>query len=233
MRNPLTLGARRWHLLLIGLSAVLALSLTACYPGGPEDLDDLGLVLTFSNPDLNYAGLLTYAMADTVVVLDVDNSAAEPLDTQFNPTILQALQDNMAARGFTREMDPAHNQPDVWLAVGAVKSETWIYWYNWGYWGGYYPPGWGGGYYPPSVGGASFEQGSIVWQALDLRGIADPTDPDTKPPVMWLAGINGALSNSNSATHGKITTGINQGFAQSPYIIAAPPTQQNSRGVQR
>ena len=182
MKILLPQGTRCRRLLLVGLSAVLALSLAACYPGGPESLDDIGLVLSFNNPDLNYAGLLTYAMEDTVVVLGSDDSSAEPLDRQFDPTILEALQDNMAARGFVREMDPVTNKPDVWLAVGAVTSETWVYWYNWGYWGGYYPPGWGGGYYPPG-GTAGFKQGSVIWQALDLRSVADPTDPATPPAV--------------------------------------------------
>ncbi|MDX2475328.1 MAG: DUF4136 domain-containing protein [Candidatus Krumholzibacteria bacterium] len=230
MNNLLPRSPQWRRLVLIGLSAALALSLAACYPGGPEELDDIGLVVTFNSPDVNYAGLMTYSMEDTVAVLDVDDSSAEPLDTQFNPTILQALQDKMAARGFTREMNPENNKPDVWLAVGAVKSTTWFSWTSWGYWGGYYPPSYGGGYYP-SGGVANFEQGSIVWQALDLRDIADPTDPATPPPVMWRAGINGALSSSNSATHGKITEGITQGFSQSPYMIAAPPTKQNSQGV--
>jgi hypothetical protein len=229
--NNLLPRSPQWRrLVLIGLSAALALSLAACYPGGPEEVDDIGLVLTFNSPDVDYAGLMTYSMEDTVAVLDVDDSSAKPLDTEFDLTILEALQYNMEdARGFIR-VDPDSTKPDVWLAVGAVKSTTWFSWTSWGYWGGYYPPGYGGGYYPSS-GVANFKQGSVVWQALDLRGVADPTDPATPPAVMWRAGINGVLSSSNSATHGKITKGIAQGFSQSPYMIAAPPTKQNSQGV--
>ncbi len=203
--------------------AIALATLAGCYPGGPESFDDIGLVLTFKNPDTDFTGLRTYAMADTVVVLDADNNSATPLDRQFNPTILSALQTNMASHGFTR-VSPDSAAPDLWLAVGAVQSEVWISWQSWGYWGGYYPPGWGGGYYPPQTGVASFDQGSIVWQLLDVRGF-DPANPTSTPQVIWLGGINGAIRSSNATNHGAIENGIDQGFAQSPYITAAAAAQ--------
>ena len=215
-------------LMLVGLAGTLLMGLTACYPGGPESLDELGLVLTVKNPDLSYAGLMTYAMEDTVVGL----GEGDPVDASFNPTILEALQDNLAARGFTREMDPENNKPDVWLAVGTVEATVWVQ-FSWDYWGGYYPPGWGGGYYPPATGVTSFQQGSVVWQLLDLRGVELPIGTDTKPPVMWLGGINGAIKSSDSANHAAITKGIDQAFAQSPYIIAAPSTKRDGQEVTR
>jgi len=127
-------------------------------------------------------------------------------------------------------MDPQNNKPDVWLAVGAVETTVWFQWYSWGYWGGYYPPGWG--YYPPTTGVGSFQQGSVVWQMLDLRDVVPPIDNDTEPPLMWFAGINGALRSSNSATHGVITEGINKAFAQSSYISAAPQSKSSGQEVE-
>ncbi len=222
---------RLWsrRLPLISLVLVLLFGLAACYPGGPENLDELGLVMTIKNPDISFAGLMTYAMEDTVVGL----GDGDPIDIQFNPTILQALQDNMEARGFTREMDPETNKPDVWLAVGTVEATVWFQWYSWGYWGGYYPPGWGGGYYPPYTGVGSFQQGSVVWQMLDLRDVVLPITDETKPPALWLGGINGAIKSSDSANHAAITSGIEKAFAQSPYIIAAPPTEGKVQEVAR
>lgn len=216
-------------LLLMGVIAAVLFSLPGCYPGGPETLDELGLVMTIRNPDLSFAGLMTYAMEDTVVGL----GEGDPIDIQFNPTILEALQDNMAARGFTREMDPQNNKPDLWLAVGTVESTVWFQWYDWGYWGGYYPPGWGGGYYPPVTGVGSFQQGSVVWQILDLRDVQLPITDETKPPAMWLGGINGAIKSSDQANHAAITEGIGKAFAQSPYLIAAPPANSKGQEVTR
>lgn len=218
-----------WQFVLLGLTVALLLGLAACNPGGPESLDELGLVLTFHDPDLSYAGLHTYAMEDTVVGL----GEGDPIDIQFNPTILTALQDNMAARGFTREMDPANTKPDLWLAVGTVEATVWVQWYDWGYWGGYYPPGWGGGYYPPYTGVASFQQGSVVWQMLDLRGVQLPIEQDTEPTAIWVGGINGAIKSSDVANHAAITNGIDQAFAQSAYIVATPPSKHDGQEVTR
>jgi len=222
-------SSRIRSLLVLGLTGAILLGLAACYPGGPETLDELGLVLTFRNPDLSYTGLRTYAMEDTVVAL----GEGDPIDIKFNPTILEALQDNMAARGFTREMDPENNKPDLWLAVGTVESTVWVQWYDWGYWGGYYPPGWGGGYYPPYTGTTSFQQGSVVWQMLDLRDVELPITGETKPTAIWVGGINGAIKNSDSANHAAITEGVNQAFAQSDYIAAATQTKSTGQEVAR
>lgn len=206
--------------ILVALVVALVLGLAACYPGGPENLGELGIVLTLKNPEANFAGMMTYAMEDTVAVLvKPGDDSSMPIDPRFNPVILDELQAQMAKAGFTREMNPANTQPDVWLSVGAVESEVWVYWYSWGYWGGY--PGWGG-YYPPYVGSASFQQGTVVWQLHDLRGIEDPTDPDSKPPLNWIGSINGALENSAPTTEADIRDGIRQGFLQSSYIAAQP-----------
>jgi hypothetical protein len=184
------------------------LLLAACYPGGPEEASDLGAVITLRPPEADYAGLLTFAMADTVYVLDVDDSSAEPLDPTYNPVILEELRAQMVAAGF-RDVTPdtATVAPDVWLSVGAVQAEVWFYWGSWGYWGGWW-------YYPPTGGMDSFTNGSVLWQLVDIRGVDDGGDP---VPV-WLAGINGVVQNSISTTSSGIRKGIDQAFYQSPYI---------------
>jgi hypothetical protein len=199
-----------------------ALVVAGCYPGGPESLDDLGLVITQKNPDANFGGMLTYAMEDTVVQLSAPNvTSPEPLDRQYDQTILEEIQTQLADAGF-RRVDYENERPDAWVRVGAVQSDVWIYSYNWGYWGGYWSPSYGGGY--PSMNAASFTQGTITWEFLDLRGIPDPIPEDPEPVLNWLAGINGALQ-SSSTTESGIRTGIRQAFTQSPYIEAAPASK--------
>jgi hypothetical protein len=149
---------RRKAGILAALAAVLVLGLAACYPGGPENLGEIAVVVTLKDPKANFNGMMTYAMEDTVAELKKPgDSSSEPIETKFNPWILDELQVQMANAGFARIADPDNeaNKPDVWLSVGAVESETWVYWYSWPYYGGY--PGWGG-YYPPYVSGASFQQ---------------------------------------------------------------------------
>ena len=208
--------------MLAALVAVLALGLAACYPGGPESLDELGLVITLKNPEGDFANMITYAMEDTVVALtkpgDTDSS---PINPTYNPTILAALQAEMEAAGFTREFDPETTKPDIWLSVGAVESEVWVSYYNWGYGGGY--PGWGW-YYPPYMQTTSFRKGTVMWQFHDLRGIEDPTNPNTKPPLNWVGALNGALEGNTNSIKSGIESGVKQAFAQSPYIVATPPT---------
>ncbi len=210
--------SRRWKTgTLVALVVALVLGLAACYPGGPENLGDIGMVLTLKNPQGNFSDMMTYAMDDTVAALirEGDDSSI-PIDPRFNPTILEELQFQMDKAGFTREMNPETNRPDVWLRVGAVESEVWLYYYSWPYYGGWYGYGW---YYPPYVGTTSFQKGTIVWVLNDLRGIDDPT---VKPPLMWVASISGALQNTNTTTASDIRSGISQGFAQSSYIAAQP-----------
>ncbi len=209
---------RRKAGILVVLVAALVLGLAACYPGGPENLDELGVVLTLKNPQGDFAGLMTYAMEDTVVELKKPNDDSSlPLHTELNKVILEELQGQMANAGFTRELDPATTKPDVWLSVGAVESEVWLYYYSWPYYG---YPGWGW-YYPPYVGATSFQQGTVIWQMHVTRDI-DPSDPGAEPPLNWVGSINGALDSRASSTESSIRSGIRQAFAQSPYIAAQP-----------
>lgn len=201
------------------LVLALVLGLAACYPGGPENLGELGVVLTIKNPDGNFAGMMTYGMEDVVAELrKPGDDSTEPISPEFHPVILEELQAQMEKAGFTREMDPETNKPHVWLSVGAVESEVWLYYYSWPYYG---YPGWGW-YYPPYVGATSYQQGTIVWVLQDLRVIDDPSNPGAQPPHNWVGSINGALSNTSSSTASDIRSGIQQGFAQSPYIVAQP-----------
>ncbi len=201
---------------LAALALALVLGMAACYPGGPENLGEIGLVLTLKNPQGNFSGMMTYAMEDTVVALirDGDDSSI-PIHPQYNPIILEELRIQMEKAGFT-DVDPDVTEPDVYLRVGAVESEVWLYYYSWPYYGGWYGYGW---YYPPYVGTTSFQKGTIVWVLNDVRNIDDPS---VRPPLLWVGSISGALEKTNSTTASDIRNGIQQGFAQSPYIVAKP-----------
>ena len=210
---------RRKALILAALTGALVLGLAACYPGGPENLGDIGVVVTLKNPTGNFQNMSTYAMSDEVVSLvDPNDPNQTPINPALNPTILEELNAQMVAAGFTLETDPDNNKPDVWIRVGAVESKVWVYSYSYG-WPGY--PGWGW-YYPPYLGTSSFQQGTLIWDMHDLRDIEDPTDPDTTPVNNWVGALNGALQSSANSTEEGIRSGIRQAFAQSPYIVGTP-----------
>jgi len=221
--NALTKSAVPRRAMTVLVAVLLAVLLAACYPGGPEGTSDLGAVITVRAPEADYTGLATFALEDTVIVLEVDDSSAEPIDPSYNPVILAELRAQMVAAGFQDVTpDTATVTPDVWLVVGAVQAEVWFYWYNWGYMGGWYGPGWG---YPPSVGTGSFTNGTVLWQLMDMRGTV-PGDPDQAPAMIWFGGLNGAVQSSHSTNEAGIRKSIDQAFYQSPYIKGTPAKRQ-------
>ncbi len=214
------------RLLLLGASLLLALVLGACYPNQPEDLGDIGLVITIDNPDGNYNGMLYWAMPDTVIALiNPNDSSSEPLNRQYDDTILETIAQQMTARGFVRVFDPSFadgdTMPQVVIDVGAVQSDAWIgfiYW-GYGYWG---YPGYGWGY--PQTGYYRYTQGTVMWVLTDWRGVTEDNhdNPDLVTPVLWASAINGALDGSGSNRPSEsIPTGIQQAFTQSTYIKAS------------
>ncbi len=204
-----------------GLVMGLVMGLAACYPSGPEDLGDIGLVLTWDNPQGDYTGLQTYAMPDTVLpLINPDDDSSTPLDRTFDALILETIAEEMATRGFTRELDPENNKPDVVVHVGASEKDAYLVFTYWGYpgYGGW--PGYGWGY--PTTGYYKFQQGTILWNMTDYRQVDpdNPADDEEIVPVLWVAGINGALTGTGTNPEVDIPIGIRQGFAQSTYIQA-------------
>ena len=205
----------------------LVLSAAACYPGdGPQNVQDVDVVLTMYDEDVNFASFQTWAMPDTVLHLSSDTlENIIELPRVHDDLILDLVASNMAAAGYTRELDPQTNGADLIMLVGAIgveRTEYWVY-YDWWYYWGYYP-GWGypgypsygpgyGYYYPPAyVGSTTFEQGSVVLT------LVDPSQGDgERIPVVWTGAVAGLLSES-SVPESRITSTINQAFTQSPYL---------------
>jgi hypothetical protein len=202
--------------LLTAAALTAALLVVGCYPGGPESYSDLGLIVTAKNPDAQYAGLLNFAMRDTVYALTGPSGEGDPHDRDYDRVILDELRAQMIAAGFNDvTADTATVDVHAWLSVGAVQNTVWYYWYDWGYWGGWCC------YYPPAVGVGNFDKGSVVWQLVDVREAGAQVDPS----AVWLAGINGVISGSAPANSDGIRRGIRQAFDQSPYIHASPAGQ--------
>ena len=115
---------RRKAGILAGLALALVLGLAACYPGGPETLGDIGVVVTFKNPEGNFSGMMTYAMEDTVVALvDPDDSSSTPIEPRFNSAILEEIHTQMDNAGFTRIDDPDTAAPTNPMS-GSVSARS-------------------------------------------------------------------------------------------------------------
>jgi len=58
-----------------------------------------------------------------------------------------------------------------------------------------------------------YEVGTLVITMVDLRA---PRETTKRVPVLWVAAVNGVLGDSPVLP--RVLTGIDQAFAQSPYL---------------
>ena len=89
------------------------------------------------------------------------------------------------------------------LTGGGDIRDNSYYWGNWGYW--YYP-------YPVTY---SYSTGSLLTDMINLKA---PEGKEAKLPVIWNSYISGLLTSSNKVNMTYTVRGINQAFAQSPYV---------------
>ncbi len=208
--------------------AIAAMTMGGCYPGELLNVQDADIVITAYDDSFAFSTAQTWAMPDTVVAINLDNSN-NLYAHAFDQDILDRVASNMAALGYTREMDPATNGADLILLVQANVSNNYSaytyypydpYWGSypgWNYWGGY--PGYGG-YYPwyggyPTTVVTNTKTGSIIIEMVDpnveVTGSEGPS-----LTVRWAAVLNGLAQ--GSATGARLTRAIDQAFDQSPYL---------------
>jgi hypothetical protein len=192
------------------LIAVAGVLLGGCYPEGPEYTDDLDVVYTTFDDTYDFQSKHTFAMPDQIVVdYDVDDGEIY-MKQIFADPLLDQIEENMVALGWERV--DVEDTPDVLLTPAGISSTTYFYsyWYDWWY-GGYYP-GWGW-YYPPSYSVSSYTTGSLILI------IADPDTSDLpidQSQAAWIGAMNGLLTGAYDVN--RALKGIDQAFAQSPYL---------------
>jgi len=193
---------------LIAVSAILLLA--ACYPQGPEYVEDADVVYTTYDPKYDFSAKQTFAMPDQIVVdveIEDGDTTVEYMKEVFATPILQTIEDNMEAYGWTRvDVD---DDPDLLLTPAGLTSTTFFYsyWYDWWYggWGWYYPP-----YYTVS----SYTTGSVILTMADPKSGAN--SPINRSEASWVAVMNGLYVGGYNPS--RVTTAINDVFAQSPYL---------------
>jgi len=188
---------------------VLGLFLASCSPERVEYYEDTDIVVTKYDQDFNFTNKRTYAMPDSIVKITGELSEGEAPDfikEPYNTSILNEIEKNMSANGWTRVSDPS--QADLTLFPAAVSVTTVYYWDD--YWCWYYPwyCGWG---YDPYYGGAySYSSGTMIMSLIS-------NDSDyIEPAIVWTGAINGLLSGAYDIS--RVDRGINQAFDQSPYL---------------
>jgi hypothetical protein len=198
-------------------TAMLSLSLVllGCYPQGPVYVEDVDLVATNHDPSFDYQKMKTYALPDEVVKITgkvILGGNPEFVNDAYSQNILAVIRQNMSDMGWTEVAELA--QPDVIILPSTIQTTTEVWYYDPWYWGWYYPYYYGGYYYSYPYYGGSYTTGSLFIQMTWPGGIT-ATD---NLPVVWNAVLNGLLEGSTSSVNARVTDGINQAFAQSPYL---------------
>ncbi len=184
-----------WVLAIVTAFVVV---LGGCYPADELTVSDLDVVATFFKPGTNFATKLTYALPAMIFDLSDETIQNDPAAQNIIADINQHMQDY----GFTVADT---STADVLLLV--FKNQT--TWVGGSCYPAYYPYYWGW-CYPVAY---SYETGSLIIVMLDRATIG------TQAPAIWVAGLNGVLEGSTSASlSARVENGIHQAFQQSPYL---------------
>jgi Domain of unknown function (DUF4136) len=191
------------------LTAVAGVFVLGCYPAGPEYVEDLDVVYSSYDEVYNFQSKATYSMPDKIVTdvkIDKGDTTYVYMKDVYAKQLLASIESNMSTLGWTKVA--IDKDPDVLVTPAAISSTTYYYsyWYDWWY-GGYY----GGWYYPPYYSVSSYTTGSLIITMADPN-VETAID---KTPTIWIAAANGLLGSNDI---NRALNGIDQAFAQSPYL---------------
>lgn len=200
------------------LFLALAATVVACYPGGPEYIEDFDFTYTHNyNNDFDWADKTknVYVMPDTVMELSDPTNSPKPLGNQDE--ILKKVADNLANYGFVRELDTAQvKNSDFVVIVSNVRSNNYYYtWWGggWDYWGGW---GWGGCcYYPPVTTVGNYRTGSLI---VEIINVDELNQNEETIPIIWQGVGEGLFEGSAQNIKSRTLKSIDQMFKQSPYL---------------
>lgn len=189
-----------------------------CYPDEIDSVSDLASIVTVVDSQTPLRTARTYAMPDTVLH-SLRRQGAGVIGHEGDPQILARIRGHFAQLGWREITNLAAEHPDVVVLVGVFEDTNTgtaytSWWSDWGYWPGWpgYGPDWTWGVPVNSVE-FTFESGTLTMVMLDLRG-SDPTFK--RVPLLWAGAVQGVLASSNLE---RALVGIDQAFAQSPYLM--------------
>lgn len=184
---------------------------------GVGKLSSKPVVATIYDAEENFSLRTTYAIVDTVALLD--NSTESKLNSSDASKLIGAVKQNMDNRGYTEVA--VGDDPDFVINIILLKNTniSTIYYPGswWGWYGGYYPyyPWWGGGYYPGYAYTYSYDTGVQIIEMFDRREVSpSPSQPDAMK-LVWSSYSGGML---NGRPVNDAVESIHQSFKQSSYI---------------
>lgn len=199
------------RILTLGL---LVGALSSCQKDAFEDMtqEESRIYITQQAPGTNFKNYQTFSIADSVVVVDGNNTHWEPATAEAG--FIEAFKSQMQSRGYVY-VDRSQN-PDLGLQVsrilqtnsGVVWQDYYDYW-GAGYWGGGY--GWGAdpGWWSMPVYYETTE-GMLSFDVVDVKSAAASNQLN----IIW----NGLIRGSGIYTPAEMSSQVLQLFSQSPYL---------------
>lgn len=198
--------------------AVLALCATACQNDDLFDVDQSGVVVTVVDSGAALASARTFVLPDTVIELPVESQL---LSHSFDKALVASVRGHLTALGWQDLGSSPTAKPDVVVLIAtSTRIESGVAYFDWfGAWG--YLPYWG-----PAVGSTwawgvpagsiayAFQVGTVLISMLDLRNQNPATQ---RIPLLWTAGLDGVVTDPLD-TGERALVGVDQAFAQSPYL---------------
>ena len=188
----------------------------------PFDNGLTGAVITVvdSGPPLRNA--ITFALPDTIV--ELANSVLS-LGHEEDEAITTSIRSHLLSFGWTDVSGDLTVRPDVVVLTAATtRIQTGVVYTDWyGSWG--YLPYWGptvtDSWSWTSPDGAvpyAFPAGTLLVTMIDLRAQREETQDI---PLLWAAAVDGVIAGAGPTAE-RAQIGIDQAFAQSPYLMRAP-----------
>lgn len=201
--------------------AFIAVLLHACYSS--PDLSSLSndlVVATEVDTEIDFTNYQTYYLSDTISVvrnsINIDSILVPPESTPM----INKIVENMTARGYTRDTNPANIETvDIAVASSIIRITN-TGQSCWGWWGGYpgYWPPWywgpGYGYYYPYCSYYKYDTGTLLLEYGDIKNKED----NRRVNIIWNSAMFGVLSSYEQTNINRAVKAIDQAFEQSPYI---------------
>ena len=212
---------------ILFISAAVLL-LAACHKEPyPQDGDNGYLVYTSPGKDVNFKNYKTFDIADSLLIIGEKDKPVYS-QTQSALALIQAYRINMEKAGFI--YTPSNPDADLGVQLTyVIKTERYVKYYDDPYWWldypGYWPSGyWGNwtGYYYPRPVVYTYTTNALLADIVNLTGEQDAGKP---LEVLWTSYIGGPASASLQLDIQRLTSAVDQAFAQSPYLKGPQATK--------
>ena len=212
---------------ILFISAAVLL-LAACHKEPyPQDGDNEYLVYTSPGKDVNFKNYKTFDIADSLLIIGEKDKPVYS-QSQSALALIQAYRINMEKAGFI--YTPSNPDADLGVQLTyVIKTERYVKYYDDPYWWldypGYWPAGyWGSwtGYYYPRPVVYTYTSNALLADIVNLTGEQEEGKP---LEVLWTSYIGGPASSSIQQDVQRLTSAVDQAFAQSPYLKGPQATK--------